>query len=169
MPDHFHGVLYIKEELPKSWSLGKIIGAWKGACSRAYWRNTSSTRSIRSESLFEPGFHDRILHGKGQMQRWITYLHDNPRRLAIKREKPDLFRIHQQTSIRGVYCTTLGNMKAFLLHAFLRYSLQHVKSLQLCKTIWNVLFSYIGIIYFLLLCCVFGRASGSWRCPSRRL
>lgn len=110
MPDHFHGVLYIKEELPKSWSLGKIIGAWKGACSRAYWRNTPSTRSIRSESLFEPGFHDRILHGKGQMQRWITYLHDNPRRLAIKREKPDLFRIHQLTSIRGVYCTTLGNI-----------------------------------------------------------
>ena len=44
------------------------------------------------------------------MQRWITYLHDNPRRLAIKRENPDLFRIHQQTPIGGVVCTTLGNI-----------------------------------------------------------
>ena len=68
------------------------------------------TGSESSEPLFNPGFHDRILRGKGQLQRWITYLHDNPNRLAMRRENPDLFRIHQQTLIGGVACTTLGNI-----------------------------------------------------------
>lgn len=110
MPDHFHGIIYIKESLPKEWSLGRIIAGWKGECSRAYWRITSMTGSVSSESLFTPGFHDRILNGKGQMQRWIAYLHDNPRRLAIKKQNPNLFRIHQQTLIAGIPCTTLGNI-----------------------------------------------------------
>ena len=30
MPDHFHGILYIRDALPSSWHLGKIVGAWKG-------------------------------------------------------------------------------------------------------------------------------------------
>ena len=110
MPDHFHGIIYIKESLPKEWSLGRIIAGWKGECSRAYWRITSMTGSVSSESLFAPGYHDRILNGKGQMQRWICYLHDNPRRLAFKRLYPDLFRIHQQIQIAGTNCTTLGNI-----------------------------------------------------------
>ena len=38
MPDHFHGILYVREPLPSNWHLGRIIGSWKGACSRAFWR-----------------------------------------------------------------------------------------------------------------------------------
>lgn len=38
MPEHFHGIIYIREALPKGWSLGKMIGTWKGDCSREYWR-----------------------------------------------------------------------------------------------------------------------------------
>lgn len=45
MPDHFHGILYIREQLPQGWHLGKIIGAWKGACSRAYWEASPSSVS----------------------------------------------------------------------------------------------------------------------------
>ena len=29
MPDHFHGILYVRDTLPKNYSLGKIIAAWK--------------------------------------------------------------------------------------------------------------------------------------------
>ena len=36
MPDHFHGILYVQDELPKEWPLGQIISGWKGACTRAY-------------------------------------------------------------------------------------------------------------------------------------
>lgn len=38
MPDHFHGILYIREALPEGWNLSRMIAAWKGDCSREYWR-----------------------------------------------------------------------------------------------------------------------------------
>ena len=38
------------------------------------------------------------------------YIKDNPRRLALKRANKELFRIHQDTQIQDIRCTTLGNM-----------------------------------------------------------
>ena len=130
MPDHFHGILYVRDALPAGWTLGKMIGAWKGDCSRAYWeqnadltsrarneegdepiaaltrgarneeragsdgRSSSSATSVSSERipLFNRGYNDRILLREGQMQRWIEYLHNNPRRLWLKIHHPDRLR-----------------------------------------------------------------------------
>ena len=81
-------------------------------------------------SLWQPipaGYHDCFLHERGQLRRMIDYVHDNPRRLALKRANPDLFRIHQQTSVAGVTCTTLGNM--FLAEMPQRAVLQCSRSL----------------------------------------
>lgn len=36
--------------------------------------------------LFESGYHDRILTGRQQLQTMIDYIHDNPRRLLLKRQ-----------------------------------------------------------------------------------
>ena len=89
MPDHFHGILYIREQLPQGWHLGKIIGAWKGACSRAYWEaspssasssispqlssHPSSSASVgvspqERSPLFSTGYNDRPLTAPGQLQ-----------------------------------------------------------------------------------------------------
>ena len=136
MPDHFHGILYIREQLPQGWHLGKIIGAWKGACSRAYWKereNATLTRSTANEqeqdssastgmspqsspssastgvspqekpSLFTAGYNDRPLLAPGQLQGWIAYLRDNPRRLWLKHHYPD--------RLRNVYNFTIGDSK----------------------------------------------------------
>lgn len=109
MPDHFHGILYIREQLPEGWHLGKIIGAWKGACSRAYWETSpsSASSSVSSPlsssasagispqerpSLFSKGYNDRPLLAPGQLQGWIAYLRDNPRRLWLKHHYPDRLR-----------------------------------------------------------------------------
>ena len=43
MPDHFHGILYVRDPLPKGWHLARMIAAWKGDCSREYWRNSGLT------------------------------------------------------------------------------------------------------------------------------
>jgi REP element-mobilizing transposase RayT len=56
------------------------------------------------------GYHERLLRGRGQLDAMIRYVKDNPRRLALKRANPDLFRIHQQTILGGVSCTSLGNI-----------------------------------------------------------
>ena len=60
--------------------------------------------------LWQNGYHDRILFHAGQLDNMIAYIHANPRRLALKRANPELFRIHQQTMIAGTPCTTLGNI-----------------------------------------------------------
>ena len=106
MPDHFHGILYVRDTLPADYALGKIVAAWKSACSHALWASFSSrdlssehgTKDLSSEHrtkdfgsehgtkapLFSRGFNDRILFRKGQLKTWVAYLNDNPRRLWLK-------------------------------------------------------------------------------------
>ena len=54
-------------------------------------------------------YHERILHAPGQLRRMIDYVKDNPRRLWLKRENPDLFRLHRKTVLCGLPFTSLGN------------------------------------------------------------
>ncbi len=98
MPDHFHGILYVRDTLPSDYALGKIIAAWKSRCSHALWDASSSCAqnfSVEKTPLFSRGFNDRILFRKGQLQTWIAYLNDNPRRLWLK--------IHFPNRLRKVY------------------------------------------------------------------
>lgn len=39
------------------------------------------------------GYHERILHCDGQLDRMIRYVKDNPRRLWLKRHNPELFKL----------------------------------------------------------------------------
>ena len=95
MADHFHGIIHVKDPLPSSLPLGRIIGRWKGACSRIYWATSSSSSSDNRPKLpplFSDGFNDRVLNRQGQLQHWITYLRNNPRRLWIKYHFPERYR-----------------------------------------------------------------------------
>lgn len=44
------------------------------------------------------GYHERILHCKGQLDRMIRYVKDNPRRLWLKRHNPNLFKLRNDLS-----------------------------------------------------------------------
>lgn len=68
------------------------------------------------------GYHERILRGRGQLAHMIRYIHDNPRRLWLKRANPDLFRIRQALHLNGIPCAALGNI--FLADYPLREALQ---------------------------------------------
>ena len=119
MPDHFHGILYVRDTLPADYALGKIIAAWKSACSHALWDDSSfRAQNFSSEkpALFSRGFNDRILFRKGQLQTWIKYLDDNPRRLWLKKHFPDRLRKvydfvagkkgHQYTAVGNTFLVT---------------------------------------------------------------
>ena len=54
-------------------------------------------------------YHERILHAPGQLHRMINYVKDNPRRLWLKKNNPDLFRLHRHTEMCGLSFTSLGN------------------------------------------------------------
>jgi REP element-mobilizing transposase RayT len=103
MPDHFHGILYVRDTLPANYSLGKIVAAWKSNCSHVLWEDSSlCAQNFSSEKspLFSRGFNDRILFRMGQLQTWIAYLKDNPRRLWLK--------IHFPNRLRKVYNFSAG-------------------------------------------------------------
>ena len=59
--------------------------------------------------LFELGYNDRILLYEGQLDRWRHYLSDNPRRLLLKREHPDLFRVRFGLTVAGHTMAAIGN------------------------------------------------------------
>ena len=63
--------------------------------------------------LFAPQYNDKILHKTGQLDAWIHYLRDNPRRLLIKRQHPDYFRVQFNLKIGNQTYSALGNQ--FLL------------------------------------------------------
>ena len=135
MPDHFHFILQVLEPMPHS--IGTLIRGYKAACTNAYKKQYCSglknepemqiinsdndrNRYLHFDRIFASRgtiwendiahYHERILHSPEQLQPMIDYVKDNPRRLAIKRANPELFKIKQQTKIGdGVY-TTLGNM-----------------------------------------------------------
>lgn len=51
--------------------------------------------------LFEIGYQDTVLTGKGQLEKMIQYIKDNPRRLDVKLRCPDLFRVVRELKIVG--------------------------------------------------------------------
>lgn len=63
--------------------------------------------------LFAPQYNDKILHKSGQLDAWIHYLQDNPRRLLIKREHPEYFRVRFNLKIGSQTYSAIGNQ--FLL------------------------------------------------------
>ena len=125
MPDHFHGILFVKEHLPLTYpdrpegpgnrrkALGDIIRGFKVGCTMA-WREIAAnmrqggkTRPNMAEGgtsqgqtpQWAEGFVDTILFHKGQLAKMINYLRDNPRRLGVKREHPELFKVARDIEI----------------------------------------------------------------------
>ena len=113
MPDHFHGILFVREPLPKGKTLGNVVGSFK---SKSASRVLNSARggapnSLRpgaatsgavqrpaacgggAAKLWAAGYVDTILFRRGQLEKMVEYIRDNPRRLGVKRDHPELFRV----------------------------------------------------------------------------
>lgn len=115
MPDHLHAILEVTRPMAKP--LGNAIGGFKTGCEKIYRELALSAqdkappaqdkappeRNRRACSvpeaqasgaprLWAAGFQDSILFRAGQLDAMFNYLRDNPRRLAVKRLFPDLFR-----------------------------------------------------------------------------
>ena len=125
MPDHLHGIIFIKEKMAKD--LSRIIRGFKTGCNRHYRALFPSVPYVATQSqqtepqpprprddrvhglLFARGFNDKLLLREGQLQRWLQYLRDNPRRLLMKREHPDLFRVQRGLTIGSQTFSAIGN------------------------------------------------------------
>ena len=128
MPDHFHGILFVKERLDRP--LGKVLLGFKQGCNKAFRSLFPSVPSVPSVAvlqqqtrqqqtgqkddrkhglLFERNYNDKVLMQAGQLKRWNEYLRDNPRRLLMKREHPDLFRVQRGLTVAGMSFSAIGN------------------------------------------------------------
>lgn len=101
MPDHLHGILFVTDSLPVH--LGKVINGFKAGCNRA------AREMGQPVPLWETGYTDGILRGKGQLDRWKAYLSDNPRRLWVKRQHHDFFTVSHHLTIAGTTVAAMGN------------------------------------------------------------
>lgn len=144
MPDHLHGILFVKEKMDKP--LGIALRGFKQSCNRHYrelvlgvpsvaltTQQTGQRRGRRGEDrthgmLFARGYNDRLLLRSGQLEAWLRYLDDNPRRLLMNREYPDLFRVQHNVEVAGIRFSAIGNR--FLLNRPFKLQVQCSRSLN---------------------------------------
>ena len=100
MPDHLHAIIHVTDRLPRH--LGHVINGFKVGCNRV-------ARELSLSPLWEEGYNDRILQGKGQLNTMFRYLQDNPRRLWTKRNNPDFFKTQQDITIGDQNVAVMGN------------------------------------------------------------
>lgn len=81
--------------------------AWGAALQQA--GGSKAGGSAAGGVLWEKGYNDRVLYGEGQLRAMIDYIHDNPRRLLLKRQCPAFFH-HGTVSVDGSVLYTFGNM-----------------------------------------------------------
>ena len=143
MPDHLHGILFVKEKMEKP--LGKVLLGFKQGCNKAFrellptdyahqvkhahqveyvavLQQPPKTTDRKHGLLFAKGYNDRILLRQGQLERWLHYLKDNPRRLLMKRENPELFRVQRGLTYAGMSFSAIGNR--FLLERPMKVQVQ---------------------------------------------
>lgn len=148
MPDHFHGILYVKEDV--GFHLGQVVKGFKLGCNKAlrslaaiesqpareegeaFVQKLQSLAAIQSQppekaSLWEKGYNDKILFNYSTLDKWKAYLHDNPRRLAVRKAHPEYFRVRFGVEVAGQTYAAIGNR--FLLQRPEKVQVQLSRSL----------------------------------------
>lgn len=101
MPDHHHIVLQVQRTMPRS--IREVLRGYMQGC------KAEARRLGITENLYDgPPFY-RILTHKGQLHAMIEYVKANAERAWLRRQNPDLFRMHRQTEICGLQFTSMGN------------------------------------------------------------
>ena len=94
-------------------------------------------------TLWDEGYHDRILINKGQLETMLNYLHDNPRRLWTKRYHPEFFTIQQDITIGETQVAIAGNR--YLLHHPFKVMVQCSRSINTDEAIAHEVNRYMAM------------------------
>ena len=118
--------------------LGKILLGFKQACNQAFRElmpvefvavaQQHAQQNRKNDLLFAKGYNDQILLRGGQLENWINYLKDNPRRLLMKREHPDLFKVQRNLEYARQSFSAIGNR--FLLECPFKLQVQCSRSIS---------------------------------------
>ena len=108
MPDHLHGILRIRRR--QTHPLGQIVGSFKARSTSEVRRGLAGELAsklastvpgslLAGTSLWAEGLTDSILWTRERYERAKAYIADNPRRLALKRNHPELFAIRRDFAV----------------------------------------------------------------------
>jgi REP element-mobilizing transposase RayT len=116
MPDHIHCIVFVHKKIEQH--LGHVINGFKTGCRKAakalhVVQHTEAvpqfTKHPTTGLLWEPGYNDRVLLHRGQLERMFAYLDDNPRRLLLKRQHPEYFTRLGTMAVAGIQMQAIGN------------------------------------------------------------
>lgn len=85
MPDHLHGIVYVKEPLSKP--VGQTIRGFKSGVTSELRRQFMDP----GLEVWEEGYHDRVIMNSETLRAERHYIHDNPRRYCVRKFTPELF------------------------------------------------------------------------------
>ena len=103
-------------------SVGPSVGC---AAASPQLRRDRSRDNREQGLLWQRGYNDHILSNEGELERWRRYIADNPRRLYLRRQNAELFRVSFGLRIGPFQCSAVGN----------RYLLDYPHILQVqCST-----------------------------------
>lgn len=91
MPDHLHLMLYFTEK--GALSLGEWVGSFKTLVNRLYWEKILRSDGKEKIQVFISNFHDRIIRDRRHLAVESKYMLENPRRLFMKINCRDYFRV----------------------------------------------------------------------------
>ena len=112
MPDHIHFEIFVTERTEEP--LGSMIAAFKNQCTKQYWLQFPESRqALEKQSIFLPGFNDKIAFRAGAKDAFYNYIADNPRRYLVKKLCSEYFYHRIIIEIEGRRCGVYGNI--FLL------------------------------------------------------
>lgn len=131
MPDHLHFIIFVEQAQQKP--LGAIVGSLKAKSTSRYLGASAKAQNAAeycasplAAKFWAQGYVDLVLLRRGQLEKMIAYLRDNPRRLGVKREHPDLFKVLRDVEAKGMHFSAIGNH--FLLAAPVIFQVQCSRS-----------------------------------------
>ena len=101
MPDHHHIVLQVQRTMRRS--IREVVRGYMQGCKE------EARKLGFTENLYDGVPFYRVLTRKGQLHAMIEYVKANAERAWLRRQNPDLFRMHRRTEACGLLFTSMGN------------------------------------------------------------
>ena len=105
MPDHVHIFLQVKEPTDKH--LGYYIGLLKASIAEEI--SMKEKREIHGDDIFQPNYTDKIIYWGRDFNIIYQYIRENPYRLAMRIQFPDLFKRVDEIKIGDKIYSSYGN------------------------------------------------------------
>lgn len=131
MPDHLHAIVHVARRMPVGIKT-VVRGFWQSA-KRCYrdWReampddirNNRQYESLEQKSPLPANLYEHVpvvvpMSHRGHLPVMMTYVHENPCRLALRRLHPGYFRVTHGITIGGTTYDAVGNLLLLYQHPY---------------------------------------------------